>query len=453
MKKTLRAIRMGVLLAGLMAVIGQAADVETIRTTNGPEQMRMVLELNELPKDWQFHYDKETREMRLRLVDTVNRNTRRLPKKEDKGLLEAVSIEQSGTDLLLRLKMKEPVKHQLNTMGKPTRMILDAYPVRKEATSSVSRKLGNGVVWNRVAKHTTRGLVQYEMGTIPVRTEVGLVLADRRPMTVAAAAKAARATWAINGPAGSLPAYYIHGTWTPGETGTGVLVYRGQNHGFNIVPYEKGMEQRQVIIGKTSYTVAGINRARHADEVILYDARYGSSTKTNRYGTELTIRGGQVTAVNQTGDTKIPHDGMIVSAHGRYEDILAKVPIGTKVTISKSMLANDTVFAVAGGDLILHQGKLLVDQKADEDMAPRTVLGTKKDGTLVALVADGYQAQSRGLTRYECAQLLQAAGATEAMIWADKGGATWYVDGAVTNQPQPVDSRGKQFHVVLVAYS
>lgn len=448
MKKKIAAA-LALSLACVFSTGALAADLLKVRTTNEDERVRVVFQLDELPPSWDFQYIKSKHRIRLVLADTVNRNTEAMNRG---GILKGLQFEQDGKDLVIEAQLQQAVRHSLTTLRKPPRLVLDAFAAAVKPELEVRRELSPGVVWRDIEKTPARGRVNYHLVTVKAGTAAGLAMSEKA-FPVAQAAKRLHAVAAINGPAGDLAAVYAQGKWLKKPKRTeGALVYRGKK-GFAVVRLTAAAAQSEVLIGKQMFPVAGYNRARHADEIILYTPAYGKSTGTNRYGAELTVRRGKVTAMAQTGDVKIPRDGAVISGHGKYEDILAAVAKGTAVRLPDTDLVTGTEFIYAGGELILRDGKNLLDPRHDDvDSAPRTVVGTKRDGTLLLLVADGYRAESRGLTRYECAEIMRQAGAEAALVWPDKGGATLYADGKVVNHPEPTGREGKRFRAALIIY-
>lgn len=77
-----------------------------------------------------------------------------------------------------------------------------------------------------------------------------------------------------------------------------------------------------VVIGNASYPLAGTDLARRANALVTYTAAGGqSATPTNKWGAEVTVVGGVVTAVADresvdTGPVRIPASGTVLSGHG-----------------------------------------------------------------------------------------------------------------------------------------
>ncbi len=75
---------------------------------------------------------------------------------------------------------------------------------------------------------------------------------------------------------------------------------------------------------------------RGPDQLIVYTSEFGSSTKTNPYGYEITVEDGFVTKLGG-GNSAIPENGFVVSGHGVASSwISGNSIIGAKVTVDEN---------------------------------------------------------------------------------------------------------------------
>ncbi|MDZ5710678.1 glycoside hydrolase family 10 protein [Jeotgalibacillus haloalkalitolerans] len=75
---------------------------------------------------------------------------------------------------------------------------------------------------------------------------------------------------------------------------------------------------------------------RGPDQLIVYTPGFGSSTKTNQYGYEITVEDGFVTKLGG-GNSAIPENGFVVSGHGVGSAWLSSNSIiGAKVTVNEN---------------------------------------------------------------------------------------------------------------------
>jgi hypothetical protein len=74
--------------------------------------------------------------------------------------------------------------------------------------------------------------------------------------------------------------------------------------------------------GKT-HALNSVDKARGANELVAYTPKFGATTDTNEYGTEVTVVGGLITAVQKNrGNMSIPAGGVVVSGHGTAKEWL-----------------------------------------------------------------------------------------------------------------------------------
>jgi Glycosyl hydrolase-like 10 len=97
----------------------------------------------------------------------------------------------------------------------------------------------------------------------------------------------------------------------------------------------------------STFTVAGVDptaesnpagapypAGRGPDQLIVYTPAHGSSTGTNQWGVELTVRSGQVTLVYAGGNSVIPSDGYVLSGNGLAATWLQTYgQVGAEVTL------------------------------------------------------------------------------------------------------------------------
>lgn len=85
-----------------------------------------------------------------------------------------------------------------------------------------------------------------------------------------------------------------------------------------------------------SITIAGINKGRGTDELILYVGK--ASTGTNKWGAEAVINADMtVASIGKygAGNTAIPEGKMVLSGHGKMSDwLLANLKVGEKIKLT-----------------------------------------------------------------------------------------------------------------------
>ncbi|OFX33001.1 MAG: hypothetical protein A2Z07_09995, partial [Armatimonadetes bacterium RBG_16_67_12] len=196
-------------------------------------------------------------------------------------------------------------------------------------------------------------------------------------------------------------------------------------------------------------TLAGVNRERGANEIILYRPAYGPSTRTNAFGAEAVVAGDVVQAVaDGRGNSPIPPDGYVLSGHGRGRAaLLAAFKPGDRASLRVRLVPAsgdprwETVRHIMGGGPRLLAGGQFVGGEGfrasfSDRRHPRTAIGRLADGRIILLVVGGRQPyHSLGMTLIELATLMRQLGATDALNLDGGGSTTLVVRGVVVNLP------------------
>jgi hypothetical protein len=222
-------------------------------------------------------------------------------------------------------------------------------------------------------------------------------------------------------------------------------------------------------INNRSYEISSINRARSADEIILYSPHFSySSTRTNSYGSEIVVTGinqsidtgsefgKPITGVVQSvtgygkGNSTIPNDGYVISIQGGAKSAdLSGVKAGDPITLTLDVTEpwKNSKFILASGPMLVKNGRVDMTISPTSPRAtsrnPRSAVATNQDGSKVYFVTvDGRQSgYSEGMTLNEFAQYLVSVGAYNALN-LDGGGSTTmavrnpgYIYPTVVNSP------------------
>ena len=189
----------------------------------------------------------------------------------------------------------------------------------------------------------------------------------------------------------------------------------------------------------------GMNRARIANDLVLFNSYYATSTKTNQYGREVKIKNGRVVAVSTAGNMPLEPGCVVLSGHGTNAAALAGLRLGDHVMLTQSLgssIADAATTVVSGGPLLVENGRVNV-RTAEEQIAPdiargrapRTAIGLKQDGTLLMLVIDGRSSASAGMTLAELAQYFLKLGAVSAVNYDGGGSSEMVINGKIVNKP------------------
>ena len=195
--------------------------------------------------------------------------------------------------------------------------------------------------------------------------------------------------------------------------------------------------------------INGVNCARGANGIIVYNEFFGNTTGTNNFGVEIIEHDGIITDIRRDkGNNIIPHEGHVISAHGTAAEIFANAQIGDEIIFDESILSEDADFnsapyVLGAGPRLVRDGEIFVTA-TEEDFppdirmgrAPRSAVGVTKYGDYFLAVVDGRQAHSRGCTLEEWATILvNKFGAFQAINLDGGGSAALVVKDKLVNSP------------------
>lgn len=201
--------------------------------------------------------------------------------------------------------------------------------------------------------------------------------------------------------------------------------------------------------GKITASLAGFNRDRGPNDIIVFTPEFHRTTLTDPSGIEAVVRGGRVVEIrDNTGSSVIPSDGMVVSARGAGRDwIRISVKKGDKLEVRTKIDAQPTLpftpeFIIGGGPRLLREGNPVASEAEAYPEAfyttrhPRTAAGVRADGMLVLAVVDGRQPGiGVGLSIAELASLMTELGCLDAINLDGGGSSTMVVRGKPVNSP------------------
>ena len=200
-----------------------------------------------------------------------------------------------------------------------------------------------------------------------------------------------------------------------------------------------------------SIVVNGVDCERNQDTVVVYNVWQGWATGTNNFGLEIVVRGGVVTNIfRDKGNTRIPRDGFVVSAHGTAAQDFADVQVGDAMIFDEDYINvengadfNEAVHIIGAGPTLVKNGEIYVTADAEQfpadirvGRAPRSAVGVTKYGDYIFAVVDGRQAHSKGCTLTEWARILKFNFGAVNAINLDGGGSTELIfKGSLVNKP------------------
>lgn len=138
----------------------------------------------------------------------------------------------------------------------------------------------------------------------------------------------------------------------------------------------------------------------------------------------LTVVDGRVRTNRARLSQDQPIKGLLFIGRGEGAKVLRKLPKGTRIKVRWSLQGRPQM-AISGNNFLVHDG--IIRAIDDREMHPRTAVGVDSDtGEVLLLVIDGRQADSRGYTMVELANLMVDLGADEA-VNLDGGGSSTMV--------------------------
>ena len=190
------------------------------------------------------------------------------------------------------------------------------------------------------------------------------------------------------------------------------------------------------------YPVYALNKQRSDAGIYLLNSDFSSQTRSSGTGVNVVLtpvndeplRIGQgkqfvVTAVNRdvSGSTPIGENEYILTASNAYNNrgyTITSLQVGETVTFKANVYNEDftdVIYACGAGDMAVKNGVMQSGLSSSSD--PRTLLGVRPDGSAVALVVDGRQEISQGMSVKNAAQLLVNKGCTN-VVNLDGGGSS-----------------------------
>ena len=226
----------------------------------------------------------------------------------------------------------------------------------------------------------------------------------------------------------------------------------------------------------TSYPITAVNYDRNENNLTIYTPRFGATTGTNQYGTEVVLVPMETNGVLTSGETKkmrvrgtpatagnmaIPSGAVVLSGHGKGSDFVATLIDGEEVEVETIVqMPNGEKITpehlASGCPMILSSGKVLDNDhllEATPNRHPRTAVGYDKTGTkFIMLVVDGRSSISAGAYPKVLADIMREVGCTEAMNFDGGGSSTLYVQSlGIRNVPCDGSERTVTNGVYLVA--
>ena len=428
----------------LVPQLVQATEITNLRSSISPARVRLVLDSDE-PVEYSLKEDGG--QLQLTLKASTARN--RVLSLGDNYVQQA-ELYSKGRKSMLKVAMAPNCQYKVYALENPQRLVIDIFRINLIKETEI---LETGVEHTYLQDEINGQQIQAHVIAISPTAKF-----EVRPFSAAGTYNGRGLLTQMAGRYGAriaINASYFDGSgWV-----IGVNKDRGQLMSVDANPRSAYVDtgDKRFFIQDAAYQgfvqlpsgqqigIKGMNRERIANDLVLYNEYYASSTKTNQWGIEVKLRGQEVIQVSTAGNMTIEPGTRVLSAHGASKAALAQVRVGDYLGIQEtlgSLEADNAKILVGGGPLILENGRVHVRIKEEQipgdiawGRAPRTALGLKKDGTLLLLVVDGRSNLSKGLTLEELATYFLRLGARDALNLDGGGSSIMVIDGKAVNHP------------------
>lgn len=420
-KQTLKLAILAGLIGSGTVFHNMAADLTAVRATNETGHTRVVLDMQGLPNGWSSIYNENGQQLKVHLPATTNKTSGPVQyNNRNSGVLKGVSLAATNDGLDMSLAVNQDVRYHIFTLEEPDRVVLDLFNNYEQRTT---KSLKSGVTHTQWDTSTDTGRVKVDVLEIGPLEPVEAVTGHEAGQNLQELAPAGAIAVGIHKVGSVEPRVEKDSDVSTIKTASGAIIPIVDSReitpsaSIRYVPsqgyvFDLQSKKLQLTEGDKTYVVNGINRSRGANELIAYNTYYGTSTGTNIYGQEVTIRKNKVVAKNQANSLLASGD-IVLSGHGTMIPVLQALQVGDVVdlqiiqpvaTISKvgTMLASDDYIVLRDS----------VATSYDEGRyRGRTLLGVKADGSLVVLVASGNYRAYTGITLAQGGAMLKQFGA------------------------------------------
>lgn len=204
-----------------------------------------------------------------------------------------------------------------------------------------------------------------------------------------------------------------------------------------------------------THGISGMNRARAAQDMVVYRPILGPRTLTDASGVEVIVDAKQrvVGIEDEVGSAAIPEDGAVISGTGTAAAWLRQqTEAGMTMAVNVELnprtppeTSGCTPEHVAGGGpRVVRNGEINVTMEGfghENARHPRTAFAVTDHGTFLFVTLDGRQSRSAGMKLNELARELIDLGAVEAMNFDGGGSTTMVVRGVLRNSPSDGSER------------
>jgi len=207
---------------------------------------------------------------------------------------------------------------------------------------------------------------------------------------------------------------------------------------------------RLIAPDRSYFTVEGVNKIRNSyNNIFVYTPEFGTTTPKPGEGapdlTFATVKDNRIVSFSEGKTAEIPQDGLVLMAWGDGGNFLkTRFSIGDPIELDLKITPDisNLKMLLGGGAVLVENGK--IPETFSHNIAgthPRTAIGFTADKkTMIMVVVDGRQAQSRGMTQQELAQLMLSLGAYNALNLDGGGSSTMVVKPFYETQAKVINS-------------
>lgn len=419
--------------------------LQNIRYSQTPEKLRIVFDVSTLP-EVTARLTESPGQLIIDFESTVNKVTIPQILFNDQAVSSLQLSEVKPGKQQVVIDLKTPIVYKLFTLSNPNRVVVDIIREQK-----IEEQVAPGIKYTSLLRFTPAGPVSAHIVDIALGSDYILKPALSNDAIAGlerlqSMSERNKAIVAVNGSYFALNGEILGLLKVDGEIVSTSEVERTvlglMSDGAIMIDQVDYQGSITLPDGRT-IAITGVNHERGPDDLILYNNYYDSTTGTNGFGSDYMINNGKITAIAH-GNAAIPPGGVVLSAHGIMEKALADLKVGDVIKINQTLGETwDKTSAVMGaGPRLLKDGSLFVTSKVEEfpsdissGRAPRTAIGTTKDGHILLAVVDGRQKHSIGMTLLELAMLMQEWGGVNAMNLDGGGSSEMIVGGRMVNKP------------------
>lgn len=467
MFKFLFSFGIGIIINLLVLGLAFAASIDNIRYSSAADKVRLVLD-SKAPI--QYSVNRKDKELLIKLPKSSSSIMK--PSVRDTAVQSVLLQADEDGSSYLKVKLGDNYQHKVFTLANPHRLVIDIlknekYVDTKEKKNKTtkpanvasvekidkSKKIQDGISYRYIQDELNGKQFQAHILTVENGSNYEL-----RPFSAAGAYNGRGSLLAQTKSLGLVAAvnssYFDSDGWVVGVTKDRGRLISVEDSPHSAFIVNKGVPKIVKDIAYNGYmdlyngkrlTIKGMNRMRIAEDCVVYNNAFATSTKTNQWGREIKLKNGKVISVSKLGDMSIEPDTVVVSGHGTNAQMLASVRPGMRLHINEALgneEADQAETVVGAGPLLVENG--LVNVRSREEniandivggRAPRTAIGVKKNRDVILVVVDGRSTSSCGMTLEELAAFMVKLGAKEALNFDGGGSSEMVLKGNIVNKP------------------